>query len=227
MSHRGPARAPLASRSLISMAAAALAHIPDPTVDFLVDAGNGDWTDANLVLAGSDIPIKLAPQHWLCVASGGASSVPFRQLEMAFCSALFFDARAAAGLLVARAALSPVKMAVVLRTAMAAGLPVDSVGSVDAALRRFVAFVRSKRPTMITDFSVDAPGDFVPLPGPTRQIPALAADTEKWADHLAMTMAIDPDGDALVLSALLNLLPHRYTPAGRQSAEYIEAAMSG
>ena len=204
------------------MAAAAPAHIPDPTVDFLVDAGNGDWTDANLVLAGTDVPIRLAPQHWLCVASGGSASVPFRQLEMAFCSALFFEVQAAAGLRVARAALNPHKMAVVLRIAMAAGLPVESAGSVEAALRRLVAFVRSKRPTMRVDFTVDSPGDFVSLPGPTRQHPALTAAVELWSEQLMITMAVDPDGDALVLSALLNLLPGRFTPAGRQSPEYKE-----
>ena len=206
------------------MAAAAPAHIPDPTVDFLVDAGNGDWTDANLVLAGTDVPIRLAPQHWLCVASGGSASVLYRQLEVAFCSALFIDVQAAAGLRVVKAALSPVKMAVVLRIAMAAGLPVDSAGSVEAALRRLVAFVRSKRPAMRGDFTVDRPGDFVTLPGPTRQYPALTADKVIWAEHLTITMAVDPDGDALVLSALLNLLPGRYTPAGRHSAEFSECA---
>ena len=36
------------------------------------------------------------------------------------------------------------------------------------------------------------------------------------------SMATDPDGDALVLAALINLLPHRYSPAGRQGAEYTE-----
>merc|ERR1739841_268131 len=142
------------------MAAALAAHVPDPTTDFLVDAGDGLWSAANLVLAGSDITVKLAPQHWLCVASGGSASVPFRQLEVAFCSALYFDASAAAGLLLARAALSPGRMAVALRTAMAAGLPTDSVGSVDAALRRLVAFIRSRRPSMRLDFTVDSAADF-------------------------------------------------------------------
>ena len=44
----------------LPMAAALAAHVPDPTIDFLVDAGDGSWSDANLVLAGSDITIKLA-----------------------------------------------------------------------------------------------------------------------------------------------------------------------
>ena len=137
------------------MAAAPLAHVPDPVVDFLVDAGDGRWTDANLVLATGDITIKLAPQHWLCIASGGSASLPFRQLEVAFAAALYVDAQAASGLFVARTALSPIKMAAVLRIAMAAGLPTDSVGSVEAALRRLVAFIRSKRPVMREDFIVD------------------------------------------------------------------------
>ena len=60
------------------MAAAPLPHVPDPVVDFLVDAGDGRWTDANLVLATGDITIKLSPQHWLCAASGGETRLPFR-----------------------------------------------------------------------------------------------------------------------------------------------------
>ena len=195
------------------MAAAPLAHVPDPVVDFLVDAGDGRWTDANLVLATGDITIKLAPQHWLCVASGGGASLPFRQLEVAFAAALYVDAQAAAGLLVARTALSPIKMAAVLRIAMAAGLPTDSVGSVEAALRRLVAFIRSKRPVMREDFIVDSAADFVALPGPTRQHPALSAGPELWADALTVPMLVDPDGDALVLSSVINLMPARYTPA--------------
>ena len=94
--------------------AAALAAVPDPVVDFLVAHGDGAWSDVNVAQAGGDVAILLSQQHWLHIASGGAAQVPFRQLEMAFCAALYVEAPAVAGLRVAHSAVSPVRMAGVL-----------------------------------------------------------------------------------------------------------------
>ena len=105
----------------------------------MINSGDGTWSDANVLASDPDVTIRISPQHWLAVASGGTVQLPFRQLEVAFCSAVFFDAQAARGLLVARSALSPVKtMAGVVRAAIAAGLPSDPVAQWAASKRRCV-----------------------------------------------------------------------------------------
>ena len=200
----------------------ALLAIVDPAVDFRLAFGDGALTDDNMNQSGGDIPLLLGPQHWLTIASGGATSVTYRQLEVAFFTALFVDAQAAAGLLVARCALSLSKMARVLRLAIDAGLPQDNVGGVEAALRSLVTFVRGKRAAMPGSFTVDNVGDFVTLPPVVAAFPALAANNMAWSDSLLVSMCVDPDGDALVLGALINVLPHRYTPEGRRDDVYKE-----
>ena len=202
--------------------AALIPAVADPEVDFLLDSGDGTWTNANVAAVPADLYVKLDPQHWVRMAAGCGARVDDRQLEVAFCAALFVEAPAAAGLLVARCAVNPVKMAGVLRAAISAGLSSESAGSVEAALRRFISFVRAKRPMSRDDFSLKEAADFVALPGPTRAYPALTANEQICADSLAVTMTIDPDGDALVLAAIINLLPYRYTPAGRYGAEYTD-----
>ena len=129
------------------MAPAAAALATDPVVDFRIAAGDGSWSDRAVVSAGGDVEVTLAPQHWLHIASGGATRVPYRQLEVAFCAAAFVEPSAAAGKLAAGGALSPVRMAGVLRAAISAGLSFESTEGVAAALRRLVAFARSKRPS--------------------------------------------------------------------------------
>ena len=200
--------------------AVALAPVSDPVVDFLIDAGDGVWSDANVNSAGADVQISLNPQHWLHTASSGATTVAFRQLEAAFAAALFVEEPAALGQLLTQRALSPVKMAGVLRAAISAGLSAEPQGSVKGALRYLVSFVRSRRAEARATFSVAAATDFVSLPvaaGATR----LAAN-QRWVEKLSAAMAVDPDGDALVLAALINVLPHRYSPAGRNGDAFKE-----
>ena len=79
--------------------------VADPEVDFLLDSGDGTWTNANVAAVPADLYVKLDPQHWVRKAAGCGAQVDFRQLEVAFTSALFVDSAAAAGLLVARSAL--------------------------------------------------------------------------------------------------------------------------
>ena len=146
------------------MSAVAAPRVPDPEVDFLIDAGDGSWSAPNVVLAAADVPVKLDPQHWLRRTSGCGARVEYRQLEVAFLSALFVEPAAAAGLLVARAALGPEKMAGALRAAITAGLSSEPVGSVEEALRRMAAFIRSKRAARSGDFTVNRAADFVVLP---------------------------------------------------------------
>ena len=62
----------------------------------------------------------------------------------------------------------------------------------------------------------------VAFPPVTRLYPAHGEDATKWSENLTMVMAIDPDGDALVLGALINILPERYTPSGRRDTLYLE-----
>ena len=76
---------------------------------------------------------------------------------------------------------------------------------------------------MQSDFTVDSAADFVALPDATRQNPNLSAPNQLWSDKLLLTMALDPDGDALVLAALVNVLPQRYTPIGRNGDFYKES----
>ena len=91
----------------LSTMAAPLQHaFADPAVDFRLDFGDGTLSNDNINQAGGDLPLQLDPQHWLARASGGTATVSYRQVEVAFCSALFFDTAAAAGLLVARCALT-------------------------------------------------------------------------------------------------------------------------
>ena len=94
---------------LSTMAAALQQVFADPVVDFRLGVGDGTLSDDNINQAGGDVPLQLDPQHWLAKASGGATVITYRQVEVAFCSSLFFDAAAAAGLLVARCALSLAK----------------------------------------------------------------------------------------------------------------------
>ena len=163
--------------------AVALAPVSDPVVDFLIDAGDGVWSDANVNSAGADVQISLNPQHWLHTASSGATTVAFRQLEAAFAAALFVEEPAALGQLLTQRALSPVKMAGVLRAAISAGLSAEPQGSVKGALRYLVSFVRSRRAEARATFSVAAATDFVSLPvaaGATR----LAAN-QRWVEKLS------------------------------------------
>ena len=44
-----------------------------------------------------------------------------------------------------------------------------------------------------------------------------------WVPELLVQSGVDASGDAVVLAALINLLPNRYTPAGRLTDDFVDS----
>ena len=196
--------------------------IADPRVDLRLLHGSGAPTAANIASSGADVVITAAAEHVLCLLSGGEREYSWRELEVAMATAAYFDKSALSSVLVARSAVSLRAMAGIFRAALSAGLSTESRGNLKAALHYFVSFVRSARSSSPQAFTFDDPSEFTALaPYPQSFV---VPQGVQWITALNISMCVDEDGDALALGVILDILVHRYSPAGRSSATFIECA---
>ena len=157
---------------------------------FGVAAGDGAPTAANLHAAGIDVLLQVAAEHWLAVASGGATRFRLREVEVAF-TASFYFAQAALPLTVNQHAWSLPQLAASLQTALDHGLSADNRESVRAALHYFVVFCRTVRAQHPSDFTVGRSTAFMILPAHAGA--ALAGDSA-YTDEVTFRRGVDASG---------------------------------
>ena len=199
----------------------------DPVVDLrIAGPGSGHPTAANIAAATADVTFALPDQHWLVTAADGAKTVTWRQCEAAVAAAVYFDRAALSGVILTRSAISPAAIAAFFRAAINNGMLLINKGSVTAALHYFTQHVRAVRSQHPAAFTIDAPGDFVPLaPWPRAALAPPMHPSMAYTDVLEVPMCVDVDGDGLVLSAVIDLLVHRYAPLARAGPLFAECAM--
>lgn len=193
----------------------------NPRVDFLIANGNGNPTAANLnAVARGDVQLRVDPQHWLAVASGGDTNFSWRHVEM-IVAASFFLEEPLTQLTLNEHALSLPQLALCFRAALDAGLPSVVKTCFDEAAFLFVAFCRAKRATAPAAFTISMIAQMHGLPAHTG---AAVPPPAVWTNALQIRYAVDRDGDALRLAWIINLLPGRYTSEGRRSDDFVDAA---
>ena len=198
-----------------------MAANPTPAmVDLRLSAGNGRPTQQNFTASGPDIPLDLGQAHVLSLMSGGATSVTLRELEVAVAAAVFIDRDTLGATQLQSVSFSLPTISAVIRSAVVLGMETESRGSMRAALHYFVSFVRDKRRSHPTEFIIADATAFHPLPATAAN--SLTNETA-WVPELLIQAGVDAGNDAVVLAALINLLPARYTPAGRQSDDFVDS----
>ena len=198
-----------------------MAANPTPAmVDLQLSAGNGRPTQQNFTASGPDIPLDLGPDHVLRRMSGGAATVTLRELEVAVTAAVFVDREALGSTRLQLVAWSLPTIAAVFRSALVLGMETESRGSMRAALHYFVAFVRDQRRAHPVEFTFSDATAFQPLPAAPAN--SLTQETA-WVSEVLVQSGVDAGNDAVVLAALINLLPERYTAAGRLKDDFVDS----
>lgn len=108
-----------------------------------------------------------------------------------------------------------------IRTALVMGMETEDRGSMRAALHYFVSFVREKRRDNVSDFTFSRASAFYPLPATPDN--TLVVGTA-WVPELLIQTCVDSGNDAVVLAAVINMLPNRYTAAGRLTEDFEDSA---
>ena len=189
-------------------------------IDLRLSEGNGRETTQNFNASGPDIPLVLGQAHVLSLMSGGATTVTLRELEVAVTAAVFVDREQLGSTPVQLISWSLPSITAVIRSALMLGMETGSRGSMRAALHYFVSFVRVQRRDHPQEFTFSRASAF-------HQLPATAANSltqeTAWVPELLVQSGVDASGDAVVLAALINLLPNRYTPAGRLTDDFVDS----
>ena len=198
-----------------------MAAVPTPAmIDLRLSAGNGRETAANFAASGPDIPLVLGQAHVLSLMSGGATSVTLRELEVAVTAAVFVDREQLGATQLQLVCWSLSSIQAVIRSALMLGMDTEPRGSMRAALHYFVSFVREQRRDHPQEFTFSRASAFHPLPATAAN--SLTQETA-WVPELLVQSGVDAGNDAVVLAALINLLPNRYTPAGRLTDDFVDA----
>ena len=153
--------------------------------------------------------------------SDGETTVTWRELEVAVTAAVFVDRESLGANHLMLVAWSLPTISAVLTSALTLGMDTESRGSMRAALHYFVAFVREQRRSSPDEFTFSRPASFKTLPAV--DVTALTPQT-LWVSELQLRSGIDAGFDAVVLAALINLLPNRYHPAGRKTTDFMDSA---
>ena len=188
--------------------------------DLRLSAGNGRPTLANFNASGPDVPLDLGQAHVLCLMSGGATTVTLRELEVAVTAAVFVDREQLGDQRLQLVSWSLPTISAVISSALVLGMETESRGSMRAALHYFVAFVRSQRRAHPGEFTFSRASAFYPLPA--TDAATLTPETA-WVAELLLQSGVDSGNDAVVLAALINVLPNRYTAAGRRSEDFVDS----
>ena len=102
---------------------------------------------------------------WLCTASGGVTTCPWRWLAAAVYAAFFVAGNDVEEQKLIERALHLTQIAGCFQVAIDHGLKSDDLGSLLAALSYFVSFCRSIRASHRDDFTIDDATAFFSLPG--------------------------------------------------------------
>ena len=199
----------------------AAANNADPEVDLLLLEGDGTDSLANINASVPGVKLKLGARHWLKEASGGEDSVLWSQLEMMVSSAVYFDAEALDVIKVVDTALSPAALAGVARAALNAGMERTSKGSMSAALYYFASFIRSKRSTAPSLYTIDDPSQYSNVDSSQ---PFHNSETG-WIYSITVPMCVDEDGDGVILAAVQEVFQGRFTYASRGEDEFKACAV--
>ena len=184
-------------------------------------AGNGRPTAQNFAASEPDVPLELGAANVLCLMSGGETKVTLRELEVAITTAVYMDREKLGSLSLLMQCWALPSISAVIHSALEQGLETSSRGSMRAALHYLVSFIREKRRSAPDDFTFSRVSSFMPLP----QVAAAALPQRaSWVAELMFRSGIDSGNDAVVLAALINVLPDRYTPGGRASDDFVDAA---
>ena len=198
-----------------------MAANPTPAmVDLRLSAGNGRPTQQNFTASGPDVPLDLGQAHVLCLMSGGETTVTLRELEVAITAAVFIDREKLGATRLQLVSWSLPSISAVIHSALVLGMETDSRGSMRAALHYLVSFIRDKRRAHAAEFTFSRASAFHALPA--ADAAALTAETA-WVSELQLQSGVDAGGDAVVLAALINLLPNRYTAAGRLTEDFVDS----
>ena len=194
----------------------AAAIAADPETALPLWEGDGTDTEANINASVPGVKLRLGATHWLKEASGGADFVLWSQLEMAIASVCYFDSDALDSVKVVDTALSPATMAGVTRAALNAGMDRSSRGSMAAALHHLAAFVRAKRSAAPSLYTIDDPQQFSTVDDSQ----PFSTVESGWLWELSLPMCVDDDGDGLVLAAMAEVFPDKFTSTTRSAGEF-------